>query len=133
MNAGIAIAASPAAGHSIPDFECFTCDEYFNDNWDRSEHMWDYRHLPDEYYECEKCIEVFETQSGATRLEVERHHYCNVCDRTFDNLNRSTQRLASDLGLPAPGEQSFWEWHLQVQQLWQAQDACSVWILRVWR
>ncbi|OIW32642.1 hypothetical protein CONLIGDRAFT_699522 [Coniochaeta ligniaria NRRL 30616] len=82
-------------GHDPPEFECDTCDEYFDDNWDRSEHMRYLGHATYSKHECSICIERFESAEETEEHEVEDHHYCHDCDRTFNNRNNIKQHLNS--------------------------------------
>ncbi|KAK4182043.1 hypothetical protein QBC35DRAFT_510683 [Podospora australis] len=86
-----------STGHEPPEFECFVCDEYFDDNWDCSEHMRDSNHLPNEYSECtfRECIEVFWDDEDAVDHEVHDHWYCGDCKRDFQDLNSIKQHRNS--------------------------------------
>ncbi|KAK3997910.1 hypothetical protein QBC44DRAFT_255087 [Cladorrhinum sp. PSN332] len=86
-----------STGHTPPEFECDSCDMWFDDNYDRSQHMKDYYHEDDylEYFECSICIELFTTSEERVDHEVEDHHYCSDCQRSFINRNNIKQHLNS--------------------------------------
>ncbi|KAH8912972.1 hypothetical protein BR93DRAFT_949028 [Coniochaeta sp. PMI_546] len=79
----------------FPEFECDACDEYFEDNFGRSEHMEWLGHWIDSKYKCNFCLERFNCSTAQREHEVNYHHHCRVCDRTFNNLNNIKQHLNS--------------------------------------
>ncbi|KAH7134205.1 hypothetical protein EDB81DRAFT_93278 [Dactylonectria macrodidyma] len=84
-----------ALGHSFPDFECDTCDEYFDDEDDRREHMDFYGHWPDDAPECHMCYDRFSNKTERKDHEHREHLYCAECDREFNNWNNIQQHLNS--------------------------------------
>ncbi|KAK4223681.1 hypothetical protein QBC38DRAFT_372664 [Podospora fimiseda] len=86
-----------ATGHNPPEFECDTCDLWFDDNYDKSEHMKNWGHQNDNlnYYECDICIELFTNRQDRTDHEVDHHHWCRDCQRQFINRNNIKQHLNS--------------------------------------
>lgn len=80
-----------ATGHRRPKFECDTCDNYFDDEEDRRNHM-DYRnHWFDDAPECRLCNSRFPTAGERNSHEVADHHYCAECQREFQSRNNLQQ------------------------------------------
>jgi hypothetical protein len=79
-----------AVNHWKPRFECETCTAKFHSQVSASDHMRAAGHWAPRY-PCEACETVFRSQQGA-REHMESHnhwrvHYCNDCDRGFQNQN----------------------------------------------
>ncbi|KAH8736377.1 hypothetical protein BGZ61DRAFT_94103 [Ilyonectria robusta] len=84
-----------ATGHRRPKFECDTCDNYFDDEEDRRNHM-DYRnHWFDDAPECRLCNSRFPTAGERNSHEVADHHYCAECQREFQSRNNLQQHMNS--------------------------------------
>lgn len=83
--------------HEVPDFECETCDRYFNDKHAVEQHMSALNHWADspseesDYssYICEFdfCDEELDTADDLRNHEINDHLYCDPCDRSFKDLN----------------------------------------------
>lgn len=75
-----------ALGH----WGCDTCSDEFWTEEDAEEHMDDYGHHGPEF-ECEACTEMFWTSQAARahmdRLNHWRTHWCNSCQKGFQNEN----------------------------------------------
>lgn len=90
-----------ATGHCEPDYECNTCDAYYDCEYDRDLHMnrmghWvdlSYR-LPGPYgeiYECGFCEFCFDDEDDLHVHEASEHYYCAPCSREFRNHNNIEQ------------------------------------------
>nr|CEG04407.1 unnamed protein product [Fusarium clavum] len=76
-----------ATGHALPAFECDSCSDCFDDEYDRCEHMNLEQHWAENAPECTICLFHAVTEEEVVRHEVEEHNYCADCKRTFMNLN----------------------------------------------
>ncbi|QPC80169.1 hypothetical protein HYE68_010921 [Fusarium pseudograminearum] len=87
------------------DFECETCDRYFNDKHAVEQHMSALNHWADspseesDYssYICEfdSCDEELDTADDLRNHEINDHLYCDPCDRSFKDLNSIKMHLRS--------------------------------------
>ncbi|PTD08961.1 hypothetical protein HYE67_005030 [Fusarium culmorum] len=94
-----------ATSHEVPDFECETCDRYFNDKHAVEQHMSALNHWADspseesDYssYICEFdfCDEELDTADDLRNHEINDHLYCDPCDRSFKDLNSIKMHLRS--------------------------------------
>ncbi|XEV05267.1 hypothetical protein FSHL1_010554 [Fusarium sambucinum] len=82
-----------ATGHALPQFECDTCSDCFDDEYDRREHMNLQMHWCRNAPECMLCCYRAVTKTEITKHEIEHHHYCADCKRQFSNLNCIRQHL----------------------------------------
>ncbi|RFN50083.1 zinc finger protein [Fusarium flagelliforme] len=82
-----------ATGHALPAFECDSCSDCFDDEYDRCEHMNLEQHWAENAPECTICLFHAVTEEEVVRHEVEEHNYCADCKRTFMNLNCIRQHL----------------------------------------
>lgn len=71
-------------GHRRPGFECDRCHRYFHSAGARWQHMKERNHFA---YECHFCDETWPGEEGLKVHEVEDHHYCADCNRTFQSYN----------------------------------------------
>nr|OQO28788.1 hypothetical protein B0A51_04931 [Rachicladosporium sp. CCFEE 5018] len=84
-----------ALNHWTPRYECGTCEDAFSTDWERNEHE------ADEHYQCEEphCGRSFWTQQEAREhMDEEGHwrvHYCQACDRGFQNENNLRMHMNS--------------------------------------
>jgi hypothetical protein len=79
-----------ATGHSVPDFECDTCDAWFGSQSSCWQHMRAKDHFSsyrNDNVECSECDETFETDEACREHQIEDHYYCTDCDRHFVNYN----------------------------------------------
>ncbi|OHW96406.1 zinc finger protein [Colletotrichum incanum] len=80
--------------HQVPDFECESCERYFNSQKAVEQHMDALDHWadsasdePGHYCDYDACSEVFDDEEELRDHEVEEHFYCDPCDREFQDLN----------------------------------------------
>ncbi|OHE92503.1 hypothetical protein CORC01_12221 [Colletotrichum orchidophilum] len=90
-----------ATGHCEPPYECETCDRYFGSRQAVDQHMNALDHWQesssqgDPEYECHVCHDRFFDEQDRSDHEVQEHHFCEPCDRWFENLNSIRQHLKS--------------------------------------
>ncbi|KAI6768403.1 hypothetical protein HG531_010592 [Fusarium graminearum] len=92
-------------GRQETNFECETCDRYFNDKHAVEQHMSALNHWADspseesDYssYICEFdfCDEELDTADDLRNHEINDHLYCDPCDRSFKDLNSIKMHLRS--------------------------------------
>ncbi|KAF4988420.1 hypothetical protein FDECE_15061 [Fusarium decemcellulare] len=82
-------------GHSPPAFECDTCSFYFDDEYDRREHMNMENHWSIDSPECALCYFRAPTASEVKQHEIGQHNYCAECNREFQSLHNIQQHLNS--------------------------------------
>ncbi|KAH6895885.1 hypothetical protein B0T10DRAFT_456131 [Thelonectria olida] len=82
-------------GHSIPEFECDTCSDYFGDEWDRRDHMDFEDHWNPNSPQCTVCYDKFPTDEELEEHEIQIHLYCADCMRFFRTRNGIRQHLNS--------------------------------------
>ncbi|CVK99463.1 uncharacterized protein FMAN_02303 [Fusarium mangiferae] len=90
------------AGHASPAFECDSCSDCFEDEYDRRQHMnleqqW-HRNVP----ECQLCGDRAVTQAEIREHEIERHFHCAACNRQFmnaNNLRMASSRVSGEIPL----------------------------------
>ncbi|WDK14846.1 hypothetical protein CGRA01v4_06127 [Colletotrichum graminicola] len=83
-----------AKSHQVPNYECESCDRYFNSQRSVEQHMDALGHWadsasdePQHYCDFDACSEVFDNEEDLRQHEVEEHFYCDPCDRGFQDLN----------------------------------------------
>ncbi|KAL0929921.1 zinc finger protein [Colletotrichum truncatum] len=80
--------------HEVPDFECDSCDRYFQSQQAVEQHMNALDHWAesasdeaDYYCDYDSCSEGFGDEEELRNHEIEEHFYCDSCDREFQDLN----------------------------------------------
>ncbi|CAM1511829.1 Fc.00g093420.m01.CDS01 [Cosmosporella sp. VM-42] len=79
-------------GHARPEFECDTCDEYFDDEHDRREHMDDEAHWDQDAVECMYCDLMFLERGACPRAPLDRDKLYRVI-RQYDSNSTISKNL----------------------------------------
>ncbi|KLP03606.1 uncharacterized protein FFB20_15136 [Fusarium fujikuroi] len=84
-------------GHASPVFECDSCSDCFEDEYDRHQHMNLEQHWHRNAPECQLCGDIAVTQAEIREHEIEQHFHCADCNRQFMNANCLRMHLNSKL------------------------------------
>ncbi|KAF5594848.1 hypothetical protein FPANT_4758 [Fusarium pseudoanthophilum] len=86
-----------ATGHASPAFECDSCSDCFEDEYDRRQHMNLEQHWRLNAPTCQLCGDKAVTQAEIREHEIESHFHCADCNRQFMNANNLRMHLNSKL------------------------------------
>ncbi|CAM1511828.1 Fc.00g093410.m01.CDS01 [Cosmosporella sp. VM-42] len=81
--------------HELPCYECDGCDEFFDDEDDRRNHMDYHGHWGIHSSGCRVCYNRFPGITERDQHEIEIHQYCAECLRFFESPNNIQQHLNS--------------------------------------
>ncbi|KAF5656539.1 zinc finger protein, partial [Fusarium circinatum] len=79
-----------ATGHASPAFECDSCSDCFEDEYDRRQHMNLEQHWRRNAPQCQLCGDRAVTQAEIREHEIERHFHCADCNRLSHHLERGS-------------------------------------------